>query len=43
MQLHRTKKYKQFWIDKFNKNKIHDKNKEEQLENLEWKVIIVWE
>ncbi|MFA6094612.1 MAG: very short patch repair endonuclease [Candidatus Paceibacterota bacterium] len=32
-----------FWEEKFRKNKIRDKEKQEGLEKLGWKVFVVWE
>lgn len=37
------KNNQEFWANKFNKNKMRDNKKNEELKNLGWRVIVVWE
>ena len=35
--------YKNFWKQKFNANVARDKKKNDQLKDLDWKVLTIWE
>ncbi|WP_288591864.1 very short patch repair endonuclease [uncultured Victivallis sp.] len=36
-------KNSEFWENKFKQNKLRDKNTNEQLQNIGWDVIVIWE